>query len=61
MELALRTLILIAELALIGFVSWRAWRFFSAWRAAAPEPNGFERVVSLVLLALLYSALAALG
>jgi len=76
MQTILQMLVFIVPLALGGFVSWGGWLCFSAWlrelrgdrasraELAAPRPakaDGFERVASLVLLALLCTTIAALG
>ena len=67
MQTILQTLVFIVQLAVAGFVMWRGWLSFSAWAradAAALEPtraDSFERVASLVLLALLCTTIAALG
>jgi len=66
--------VLIVQLALAGFVAWGGWLCFREWlrdrqlaapasAAAAREPKAesFERVASLVLLALLCTTIAALG
>jgi hypothetical protein len=76
MQSILQTLLFIVQLAVGGFVVWGASLSFSAWarelrgdRASRAEMAGgtpartdsFERVASLVLLALLCTTLAALG
>ena len=74
MELVLGALVAIVQLALAGFLTWGGWLCFKEWlrderlaapaRAAAPrEPKaeGFERVASLVLLALLCTTIAGLA
>ncbi len=76
MQTILQTLVFIVQLAAGGFVIWGGWLCFSAWLrelrgdrapradvAAMPpaNANSFERVASLVLLALLCTTIAALG
>jgi hypothetical protein len=75
METIVQTLVFIAQLAIGGFVMWGGWLCFSAWarqlrgdRAArselgqpAAKADSFERVASLVLLALLCTTIAALA
>ena len=74
METALQTFVLIVQLALAGFLVWGGWlslkealgvgaRAEQMVSEATPsaEPRGFERVASLVLLALLCSTLAAIA
>ncbi len=60
----------VVQLALAGFVMWGGWLSFSTWLRgdapqatvlAKPEPESFERVPSLVLLALLCTTLAGLA
>ena len=53
MQTILQTLVFIVQLAVGGFV-------FSAWTGPA-KALSFERVASLVLLALLCTTIAALG
>ncbi|HEY3074946.1 MAG TPA: hypothetical protein VGJ74_07220 [Burkholderiales bacterium] len=78
MELVLKALAIVVQLALGGFVIWGGWLCFREWlradrrneRAAqapaAPavaleeRPESFERVASLVLLALLCTTLAGM-
>ena len=60
--------VVVVKLALAGFVMWGGWLSFSTWlRGDAPQsgdalvepkPQSFERVASLVLLALLCTTLA---
>jgi len=68
----MQTILLILQLAVAGFVAWGGWLCFSARvrelggdRAAAGAApagaDGFERVASLVLLALLCTTIAALA
>jgi hypothetical protein len=70
MELTLKLLVVLVQLALAGFVMWGGWLCFRDWlrpaRAGAAtqagiSAYGFERVASLVLLALLCTALVGLG
>jgi hypothetical protein len=73
MELVLGALVVIVQLALAGFLTWGGWLCFREWlrgerlaapaRAARREPKaeGFERVASLVLLALLCTTIAGLA
>ena len=70
MELILKTLVVLVQLALGGFVIWGGWLCFREWLRTAHagaatvaeiRPQGFERVASLVLLALLCTALVGLG
>ena len=73
MELMLEALVTLVQLALGGFVMWGGWLCFSDWlrtqRArpapvvvlAEARPEGFERVASLVLLALLCTAIVGLA
>ena len=60
MQTILQTLVFIVQLAVGGFVVWGAWLCFSAWTGPA-KALSFERVASLVLLALLCTTIAALG
>ena len=62
MELIIETLLLVVRLALAGFVVWGGWLCFRA-PASAPQaqPDGFERVASLVLLALLCTTIAGVA
>lgn len=71
----MQTIVLIIQLALAGFVAWGGWLSLSTWlrklrgeralrsenRVASPGGDSFERVASLVLLALLCTTIAALG
>jgi hypothetical protein len=73
MDLLIGTIVAVIQLALAGFVMWGGWLVLRDWfrgpRAdaaaadAVPAPqeqaNNFERVASLVLLALLCTTLAA--
>jgi hypothetical protein len=76
MDLVLKALVIVTQLVVAGFVVWGGWLCFREWlrgdRAseapAAPPaaavretPESFERVASLVLLALLCTTLAGLG
>ncbi|HEX9431701.1 MAG TPA: hypothetical protein VF936_02825 [Burkholderiales bacterium] len=73
MELVLGALVVVVQLALAGFLTWGGWLCFREWlrgerlaapgRAARREPKaeGFERVASLVLLALLCTTIAGLA
>ena len=70
MELVLKLCVVLVQLALAGFVVWGGWLCFREWLladpaaqapAAAPRPQSFERVASLVLLALLCSTIAGLA
>ena len=55
MEFLIEAVVLVVRLALAGFVAWGGWLCFRASAAPAPQAQdgGFERVASLVLLALL--------
>ena len=64
MQTFFQTLVLIAQLAAGGFVMWGGWLCYSARARESerePKADSFERVASLVLLALLCTTLAALG
>ncbi|TMH66109.1 MAG: hypothetical protein E6H57_13945 [Betaproteobacteria bacterium] len=73
MELVLKALVVLVQLALGGFVMWGGWLCFREWLradgapavAAAPAaeetPQSFEQVASLVLLALLCTTIAGLA
>ena len=56
MQPLLAALVIIVQLALAAFVAWGLWL---AFRRGLRQ--SFERVVSLVLLALLCTTIAALG
>ncbi len=68
MDFLVGALVVVVKLALAGFVMWGGWLSFSTWlRGDAPQagsvrvepkPQSFERVASLVLLALLCTTLA---
>ena len=60
MQTILQMLVFIVPLAVGGFVIWGGWLCFSAW-LREPRTDSFERVASLVLLALLCTTIAALG
>ena len=67
MELLIEAMVFVVQLALAGFVMWGGWLCFRSWlrgesaaKAAAPpqaQADGFERVASLVLPALLCTAI----
>ena len=69
MDFWVEALVVVVKLALAGFVMWGGWLSFSTGlRGDAPQansvlmegkPENFERVASLVLLALLCSTLVA--
>ena len=65
MEPFIATLVVLIQLMLAGFVIWGGGLVFWDWlrgsraEAAKTRADGFERVVSLVLLALLCTTLAA--
>jgi hypothetical protein len=73
MESFITAIVTLIQLALAGFVVWGGWLCLKGWfrhhRAPAAEPRqaapakvaGFERVASLVLLALLCTTLGAAG
>ncbi len=73
MELVLNALVIVVQLALAGFVMWGGWLCLRDWlrsdRApaapAAPvaqaRPQSFERVASLVLLALLCTTIVGMA
>ena len=73
MELVLNALVIVVQLALAGFVMWGGWLCFRdslrahraaaapAARLAARKQERFERVASLVLLALLCTTIAGLA
>jgi hypothetical protein len=68
MDFLVGALVVVVKLALAGFVIWGGWLSLSTWlRGDAPQagtalvepkPQSFERVASLVLLALLCTTLA---
>ena len=69
MDFLVEALVVAVKLALAGFVMWGGWLCLSGWlrgedvgavmtTAAEPRPQSFERVASLVLLALLCTTLA---
>jgi len=68
MDFLVGALVVVVKLALAGFVMWGGWLSFSTWlrgdapqanaELAEPRPQSFERVASLVLLALLCTTLA---
>jgi len=70
MDFLVGAFVVVVKLALAGFVMWGGWLSFSTWlRGDAPQagnvlvepkPQSFERVASLVLLALLCTTLAGL-
>jgi hypothetical protein len=61
-ETLIEAVVLVVRLALAGFVMWGGWLCFRSLTAAAPaaqaKDDGFERVASLVLLALLCTTIA---
>jgi hypothetical protein len=75
MESLIGTIVALLQIALAGFVMWGGWLVLRDWfrrqradaaaadEVATPSPqqqaNDFERVASLVLLALLCTTLAA--
>jgi len=71
MDFLVGAFVVVVKLALAGFVMWGGWLSFSTWlRGDAPQssgalvepkPQSFERVASLVLLALLCTTLAGLS
>jgi hypothetical protein len=75
MEIALKAFVILAQLAVAGFVVWGAYLCVSTWirdlrgvrsaspmgAGAAPSQPSFERVASLVLLALLCTTLAGVA
>ena len=71
MDFLVGAFVVVVKLALAGFVIWGGWLSFSTWlRGDAPQssgalfepkPQSFERVASLVLLALLCTTLAGLS
>ena len=68
MDFLVAVLVAVARLVLAGFVMWGGWLCLSTWlRGDAPQgandgpkPQSFERVASLVLLALLCTTFAGL-
>lgn len=70
MDFLVAAFVVVVKLVLAGFVMWGGWLSFSTWlRGDAPQagtaaveskPQHFERVASLVLLALLCTTLASL-
>lgn len=74
MDFLVEALVVAVELVLAGFVMWGGWLSFSTWlrgdvpqanvqanaALSEPKPKSFERVASLVLLALLCTTLAGL-
>ncbi len=69
MDFLVEALVLVVQVALAGFVMWGGWLSFSTWlRGDAPQgvaqgeskPQSFERVATLVLLALLCTTFAGL-
>jgi len=71
MDFLVGAFVVVVKLALAGFVMWGGWLSFSTWlrgdapRSSSapvePKPQSFERVASLVLLALLCTTLAGLS
>ena len=72
MEFLVAALVVVVQLALAGFVMWGGWLCLSTWlrgeEIAADvasrvdaQAKSFERVASLVLLALLCTTLAGLA
>jgi hypothetical protein len=70
MQTILQTLVFIVQLAVAGFVMWGGWLCLNELRgdratdlaqSTPAKTDSFERVASLVLLALLCTTLAALG
>ncbi len=70
MDFLVGALVVVVKVALAGFVMWGGWLCLSTWlrgeasqagpAACASQPQSFERVASLVLLALLCTTLAGL-
>jgi len=61
MEIVLKVLVIVVQLALAGFVMWGGWLCVrERLPAVRVRPQGFERVASLVLLALLCTAIVGL-
>ena len=73
MDFLVEALVLVVKLALAGFVMWGGWLSLSTWlrgeelaaggvpSAVDAKSKSFERVASLVLLALLCTTLAGLA
>ena len=69
MDAFVSTIVTVIQIVLAGFVAWGAWLAFRAAvapaKAVAPksrtQADDFERVASLVLLALLCTTLLPLG
>ena len=75
MEISLKACLILLQLTLAGFIVWGAYLCLSTWihdlravrtaspirAAATPSQPSFERVASLVLLALLCTTLAGLA
>jgi len=75
MEITLKAFLILLQLTLAGFVVWGAYLCLSTWihelrgarrplpsgEAAAPRQPSFERVASLVLLALLCTTIAGIS
>ena len=66
MEFIIDALVFVVRLALAGFVMWGGWLSLRSYTAAAPaaqaeKDDGFERVASLVLLALLCTTIAGVA
>ena len=64
MDAFVTTIVTVIQILLAGFLAWGGWLAFRGTRpAAAAEPgtqaNDFERVASLVLFALLCTAVVA--
>lgn len=59
MELINEAAVLVVRLVLAGFVMWGGW--LCVWPACQAQGYGFERVASLVLLALLCTTIAAVA
>jgi hypothetical protein len=62
MEFVLNASVIVVQLALAGFVAWGGWLCVREWLPArGAQPQSFERVASLVLLALLCTTIVGLG
>ena len=73
MDFLVEALVVVVKLVLAGFVMWGGWLCLSTWLRGEELAAGgvastddartksFERVASLVLLALLCTTIAALG